>query len=395
METAQQSAGSLPLGLSPKLATGILFCAAIALVASLGGHLAPLIGAPVIAIVIGVAIRAIRPLPSTLAPGIAYSGKKILQAAIIVSGFGLSFLSVIWTGVATLPVTLATIAVALILAPLIGRLLKLDSTLQLLIGVGTAICGASAIAAVASVVEPSDEDLALAIATIFLFNVTAVLIFPPIGHVLALSQSAFGTWAGTAINDTSSVVAAGYVYGAEAGAHATIVKLTRATFILPIVGSVALMHARTTRTTSRTPISWMKIVPWFIVWFLIAASINTTGIVPTGWHVGITETAAFLIAMALAAIGLQTNFAKLVRAGARPLALGFILWIVVAVTSLVTQHLTGEPNPDIGRTLPACGARPGSNERAKQSHGDVYQMCVSRGRSECSRAADACIRANR
>jgi len=102
-----------------------------------------------------------------------------------------------------------------------------------------------------------------------------------------------------------------------------------------------------------------------------------------------------VIAMALAAIGLQTNFAKLVRAGARPLALGFILWIVVAVTSLVTQHLTGEPNPDLGRTLPACGARPGSNERAKQSHGDVYQMCVSRGRSECSRAADACIRANR
>ena len=340
MDPVQARSVTLPFGLLKAQAAGIWACAALALIATFAGHFLPLIGAPVIAIVLGVAIRAYRPLPAALAPGVTFTGKKVLQAAIIVSGFGLSFLTVVQTGIATLPVTLATIAVALILAPLLGRLLQVRGVLQTLIGVGTAICGASAIAAVASVLEPDEEQMALAIATIFLYNVAAVLIFPPLGHLMSLGQMAFGVWAGTAINDTSSVVAAGYAYGADAGAHATIVKLTRATFILPIVGAIAVMHARATRAHG-TSVPWMSIVPWFIVWFLAAALINTTGAVPATWHVGITAVAAFLIAMALAAIGLQTNFIRLIHAGARPLALGFCLWIAVAVTSLIVQHATG------------------------------------------------------
>ncbi|GAC1420127.1 MAG: YeiH family protein [Candidatus Velthaea sp.] len=340
MEQVQKRAIGLPFGLSQTQAAGVAVCAFVAFIATLGGHLAPLIGAPVIAIVLGVAIRAYRPLPAALAPGVAFTGKKVLQAAIVVSGFSLSFLAVVHTGVTTLPVTLATIAVALILAPLLGRLLRVRGVLQTLIGVGTAICGASAIAAVSSVLEPDEEQMALAIATIFLYNVAAVLIFPPLGHLMSLGQMAFGVWAGTAINDTSSVVAAGYAYGADAGAHATIVKLTRATFILPIVGAIAVMHARAVHSHG-TKVPWMSIVPWFIVWFLGAALINTTGVVPVTWHDGITAVAAFLIAMALAAIGLQTNFVRLIHAGARPLALGFCLWVAVAVTSLIVQHATG------------------------------------------------------
>lgn len=147
--------------------------------------------------------------------------------------------------IATLPAALVTIAVALAGAVVLGRMLRLERTLQLLIGVGTAICGASAIAAVAIVVEPAAADVAIAIATIFAYNVAAVLTFPAIGHLLGRSQRAFGTWAGSAINDTSSVIAAGYVYGPAAGAQATIVKLTRATMILPIVGALALTRLRT------------------------------------------------------------------------------------------------------------------------------------------------------
>lgn len=312
----------------------------MALVATFIARFVPLAGAPVLAIVLGVLVRAAFPLPDRLRPGVAYSAKKVLQGAIIVSGFGLSFITVIRTGIGTLPVTLGTIAVALLLAPIVGRALRLDGAMRQLVGVGTAICGASAIAAVSTVIEPPEADVALSIATVFFFNVVAVLVFPPIGHALHMLQDQFGVWAGTAINDTSSVVAAGYTYGREAGDHATIVKLTRATLILPIVGVIALLKARRERAAgARVP--WAKIVPWFIVWFLVAALINTAGVVPAAWHGAIGIAATFLISIALAAIGLQTELARLLRAGARPLALGFVLWVAVALSSLAIQHVTG------------------------------------------------------
>ena len=322
------------------LLPGILLAAAVAAVAVLGAHAVPLVGAPVLAIVLGVLIRTIVPLPAPCKPGVAFCARTVLQAAIVVSGFGLSLAVVVRTGLGTLPVTLVTIAVALFLAPLLGRLLRVGGVLRLLVGVGTAICGASAIAAVSSVIEPDEAETALAIATVFFYNVVAVLVFPPIGHALALSQDAFGLWAGTAINDTSSVVAAGYAYGREAGDHATIVKLARATLILPIVAAIALWRARRQRAAG-TRVPWRRIVPWFILWFLAAALANTAGIIPAAWHGGIAIAAIFLISVALAAIGLQTELVRLLRAGPRPLALGFLLWIAVALSSLATQRATG------------------------------------------------------
>jgi len=319
---------------------GILCAAAVAAVAALCAHAVPLVGAPVFAILIGVAVRTVRPLPERCAPGIAFSTRTVLQTAIVVSGFGLSIATVVSTGLGTLPVTLGTIAVALVLAPLLGRLLRVERMLQTLVGVGTAICGASAIAAVSSVLEPDEADVALAIATVFFYNIVAVIVFPPLGHALQMTQAQFGLWAGTAINDTSSVVAAGYAYGRDAGDHATIVKLTRATLILPIVAAIAVWNARAKRSSGmRVP--WKRIVPWFILWFLAAALVNSSGIVPRSWHDGIATAAVFLISVALAAIGLQTVLARLLRAGARPLALGFLLWVAVAVSSLAIQRATG------------------------------------------------------
>jgi len=285
-------------------------------------------------------LRLLVPLPRSLFAGFAFSGKQVLQSAIIVSGFGLSLAAVARTGWETLPVTVGTIAVALVLAPIAGRMLKLDSVLEHLIGVGTAICGASAIAAVASVVEPLEADVAMAIATIFFYNVVAVLTFPALGGLMHMTQSQFGVWAGTAINDTSSVVAAGYAFGPQAGEHATIVKLTRATFILPIVAIVAVAHARAQRAGG-VHVPWRKVVPWFILWFVAAACVNTTGIIPEDWHPGITQTSTFLISIALAAIGVQTEIARIARSGARPLALGFVLWVAVAAVSLLLQRATG------------------------------------------------------
>jgi uncharacterized integral membrane protein (TIGR00698 family) len=322
------------------LLPGILIATAVAAVAVVCARFVPLVGAPVFAIVLGVLMRAIAPLPAACKPGVAFSARTVLQTAIVVSGFGLSLAVVARTGLGTLPVTLGTVAIALLLAPLLGRVLRIGGTLRMLVGVGTAICGASAIAAVSSVIEPEEAEIALAIATVFFYNVVAVLVFPPIGHALGLTQDAFGLWAGTAINDTSSVVAAGFAYGREAGDHATIVKLTRATLILPIVAALALWRARQKRGEGKH-VPWRRIVPWFILWFLVAALVNTTGVIPAAWHAGIGTIAIFLISVALAAIGLQTELARLMHAGARPLALGFLLWIAVALSSLAIQRVTG------------------------------------------------------
>jgi uncharacterized integral membrane protein (TIGR00698 family) len=331
---------AFPVKPAAPIAGGLSVATLVALLATFGGHLVPLIGAPVLAILAGAAYGLVGPVPDALRPGFVFSSKTVLQAAIVVSGFGLSFVTVVRTGIATLPVTLATIAVALLLAPPAGRMLRTSGALRQLIGVGTAICGASAIAAVSMVIDPAEEDVALAIATIFFYNIIAVLAFPPLGHLMHLTQAAFGVWAGTAINDTSSVVAAGYAYGHDAGAHATIVKLTRASFILPIVAIMAAMRARANAAVGvRVP--WSRIVPWFVVWFLCAALVDTTGVVPAGWHDGIADAATFLISIALAAIGLLTNLRHLVHTGIRPLALGFILWLAVALTSLLVQRAAG------------------------------------------------------
>jgi uncharacterized integral membrane protein (TIGR00698 family) len=326
--------------LSAKTLPGLAVAVIVAAVATLLARYVPLVGAPVLAIVIGVIVGACVRLPAGLTPGIAFSARTVLQGAIIVSGFALSFLTVVHTGIVTLPVTIVTIAVALVLAPIVGRLLGVPKMQQRLVGFGTAICGASAIAALATVLEPDEADIALAIATVFFYNVVAVLIFPPLGHLMGMTQAQFGVWAGTAINDTSSVVAAGYAYGKDAGAEATIVKLARATLILPLVGFVAFMRARAARSADAS-VPWRRIVPWFILWFLIAALIATTGIIPAAWHNGIIALSTFLIATALAAIGLQTQLIALLRAGLRPLTLGLVLWIAVALASLGMQRLTG------------------------------------------------------
>ncbi len=324
----------------PATLPGVLVAVLTAIVATFAARFVPLAGAPVLAIVLGIIVRAFVAMPPGLKPGFAFASKHVLQSAIVVSGFGLSLAMVARTGWETLPVTVGTIAIALVLAPLAGRLLGLEPVLEHLVGVGTAICGASAIAAVASVVEPLEADVALSIATIFFYNIVAVLTFPSLGHLMNMTQSQFGVWAGTAINDTSSVVAAGYAFGSDAGQHATIVKLARATFILPIVAIVAVSHARVQRAGG-VHVPWRKVVPWFILWFIVAACANTAGIVPANWHAGITAVSTFLITTALAAIGIQTEVTRLARSGARPLALGFVLWVAVALASLVLQRATG------------------------------------------------------
>ena len=338
------SATTVPT-LSPSFgerAPGLLLAAGIA-VAALGlGRMAPLIGGPVFGIVLGILVRNLFAPSGRFTPGIQFAGKQVLQWSIIALGFGLSLDQVARTGMESLSVTLVTITVAFLAAWGLGRALKVHDKLKILIGVGTAICGGSAIAAVTPILKPDEHDTAFAISTIFLFNLVAVLLFPLLGHVLHLSDLGFGLWAGTAINDTSSVVAAGYSFSKAAGDYATIVKLTRATLIIPICLVLALAVAWREKKHGAGDFSLKKIFPWFILWFLVASAVRTAGLVPAAIQPAIHMAAEFLIIVALTAIGLSANLRRMASTGARPILLGLGVWAAVSVSSLLVQFVIGQ-----------------------------------------------------
>jgi uncharacterized integral membrane protein (TIGR00698 family) len=337
---------ALPTSLRRR-APGLLLALAIGLLALLLGRWAPLIGGPVIGIVLGIVVRNLLSPGERYNPGIAFAGKKVLQWSIIALGFGLSLSQVAKTGLESLSVTLVTMSVAFLAAWLLGRWLGVHDKLMVLIGVGTAICGGSAIAAATPIIRADDHDTAFAISTIFLFNVIAVLLFPLLGHLMHLSDLGFGLWAGTAINDTSSVVAAGYSYSHAAGDYATIVKLTRATLIIPVCLVLAfVVAAREKRKHAQAGsvghFSLASIFPWFILWFLVASAVRTAGLIPIAIQPSIHMLAEFLIIVALTAIGLSANLRKMAASGARPILLGLGVWIAVAVSSLLVQWVIGQ-----------------------------------------------------
>ncbi|QWT20446.1 YeiH family protein [Bacillus sp. NP157] len=323
------------------LLPGILLALAVAAVAFGLGHLMPLVGGAVCGIVLGILVRHFAAPSARFQPGIRFAGKQVLQWSIIALGFGLSLDQVAKTGMESLSVTLATVAAAGLAAWILGRVLRVHDKLKLLIGVGTAICGGSAIAAIVPIIKPDEHDTAFAISTIFLFNLVAVLLFPLLGHAMGLSDLGFGLWAGTAINDTSSVVAAGYSYSHAAGDFATIVKLTRATLIIPISLGIALIVAWREKRSGASDFSLAKIFPWFILWFLVASGVRTAGLVPVAILPAIHFIAECLIIVALTAIGLSADLRRMAKTGPRPILLGLGVWAAVATTSLVVQHLIG------------------------------------------------------
>lgn len=324
----------------PSRLYGVVLAAGLAWLACRLGGWMPLIGGPVFGIVLGMLVRNTVGVSPTFAPGIAFCSRQVLQWSVIGLGFGLSLGQVADVGSSSLAVTGVTLSAAFASAWLLGRWLGLSGHLKTMIGVGTAICGASAIAAVAPIIRPDERDTALAISTIFLFNIVAVLLFPLLGHMLQLSDMGFGLWAGTAINDTSSVVAAGYSYSTAAGDLATIVKLTRATLIIPVCVVLAIWVAWRSRNAAERP-ALRRIFPWFILWFLVASAVYTMGWVPTALEAPLHEAAQFLIVMALTAIGLSSGLRSMLRAGVRPILLGLGVWGTVAISSLGVQWAMG------------------------------------------------------
>ncbi|HOP75217.1 MAG TPA: YeiH family protein [Bacillota bacterium] len=325
---------------------GLAFAVGLALMANYFGHLFPIVGGPVFGIVFGLFIGNLWPKPKSVTPGLAFTSKKVLQWAIIALGGGLSLSQVYKVGLNSFSVMMFTLSAAFITAYGFGRLMRIPVKLTSLIGMGTAICGGSAIAAISPIIEAEDQEIAYAISTVFLFNIMAVLIFPPLGHFLHFSDQAFGLFAGTAINDTSSVVAAGYAYSNAAGAYATIVKLTRTTMIIPIslifAAVVAFRKKHTSGKDDGVNYRFKAIFPWFILWFLAASLLNTAGIITGPTAALCTETGKFLIVVALSAIGLNSDFKKMMKTGFKPMLLGLIVWASVTVTSIIVQFATGQ-----------------------------------------------------
>jgi uncharacterized integral membrane protein (TIGR00698 family) len=312
---------------------GLAWTAPVALAAWGLAHVVPLLGAAVLAILLGIAVSLVRRPPPRAATGIAFSSTVLLQVAIVLLGSTLSLGQVLRVGARSLPVMLGTLAVALAGSLVVGRALAVSPRLRTLVGVGTGICGASAIAAISGIVEATQEEVAYAISTVFAFNVVAVIVFPPLGRLIDMSQHGFGLWAGTAINDTSSVVAAAYAYGHTAGAQAVVVKLTRTTLIVPIALALSLSRARARPG---------RLVPPFLVLFVLASVLDTVGFVGGDARRVLGDVALGFITVALAGVGLAADVSQMRRTGPRPLVLGAILWILVASVSVGLQALTGQ-----------------------------------------------------
>ncbi|MGI6004741.1 MAG: YeiH family protein [Christensenellales bacterium] len=312
---------------------GIALAALIAAGAWLIGRWLPVMGSPIAGILLGM-LLAFWKRPAALDAGIAYTSKKLLQYAIILLGFDMNLVHIVRSGGQTLFLMAFTLTAAFLSAFLLGKLLKVDRHTNILVGVGTAICGGSAIAAAAPVIGAKNEDVARAISTIFLFNVLAAFLFPLTGHALKMADAPFGLWAGTAINDTSSVVAAGYTFSDAAGHQAVIVKLTRTLMIIPVTLALALYTARKQAREGGAGYKFSNIFPWFVLGFIAASVIGTLVPMPEGTGKFLAQAGKFLIVMAMAAIGLNTNIVKLVKSGWRAILLGFGCWAVLSVTSL-------------------------------------------------------------
>ena len=324
---------------------GILLCLLITIPCWFLGRLVPVVGGPVFAILIGMVITIfIKDKPHTQT-GINYTSKKILQFAVVLLGFGMNLTDILQKGQQSLPIIISTITTSLLIAFVLYKALKMPSKISTLIGVGSSICGGSAIAATAPVIGANDEEIAQSISVIFLFNVIAALIFPTLGGMLGLSNEGFGLFAGTAINDTSSVTAAAAAWD---GIHhsntldsATIVKLTRTLAIIPITLVLAFYRTRKEKHQSSSKVSLKKIFPFFILFFVLASVVTTVFNLPATITNPLKELSKFFIIMAMAAIGLNTEIVKLVKTGGKPIFMGLCCWVGIAAVSLLMQHLLG------------------------------------------------------
>ncbi len=329
---------------------GIILTVLLALTAEMVSSLIPehLISAGVFALILGMFLNPIVRKTSVFDKGIRFAAKKILKTAIVIMGLTLSFSQVVSTGAYSLIVMTFTLLTAFGGGYLFGKLFNMNWKLSSLISAGTGICGASAVAAIAPTIEAKNSDIAYAISATFIFDVLMVVLFPLAGRYLGMSDLGFGLWAGTAVNDTSSVVAAGYAFSDTAGAFAVIVKLTRTLSIVPVVLIFSLISAKENRkkdssfSAGRKKVDIKNIFPFFILIFLLMVAVKSTGIVSPELSGSLADISKFMMVVALGAIGLTTNFREVSASGIKPLFHGFIISSLVVIVSFTVQLFIGQ-----------------------------------------------------
>lgn len=336
-----------------KLFPGILLASAIALFAVWVESFLPihLVGAAVIAMFIGVLLNPLIKGKEIFASGLKMTSKKILKFAIVLLGLSLNITTILHVGKTSLAVMIFTLLTCFGGGYFVGKALGLNWKLSNLISAGTGICGGSAIAAIAPTIEAEDDDIAYAMSATFLFDMAMILLFPIMGQAIGMTDQAFGIWAGTAVNDTSSVVATGYAFSEAAGDYATMVKLTRTLAIIPTVLTFALIQLRIKRKEARlaslddscvkTNFSLLKIFPWFILGFLAMSIVATAFTVPAEVVSTTKALSKFLMVCALSAIGLNTSFKNLKKSGIRPMLHGFIISALVVIVALLVEMALG------------------------------------------------------
>lgn len=327
---------------------GLLAALVIAAVAKWIEELLPIhmIGASVIAMFIGIVINAIRKPNKNFAPGIKFTSKKVLKFAIILLGASLNIATILNVGKFSLAVMVFTLLTCFGVGHFTGKWLGLNWKMSNLISAGTGICGGSAIAAIAPVIDATDTDVAFGISATFLFDMAMIVLFPIMGKALGLTDQAYGLWAGTAVNDTSSVVAAGYAFSEGAGDFATMVKLTRTLAIIPTVVIFALINLRlkrkeTQNSDAKLQVKIGSIFPWFILGFLAMAGLRSLGWIPAEVAAFLKSTSKFLMVAALAAIGLNTSFRDMRKVGLKPMLHGFIISVLVVLVALGVEWALG------------------------------------------------------
>ena len=328
---------------------GVALSIAIAALACFIESLIPihLIGSAVIAMFIGMILNHFLKNTKIFASGIKFTSKKILKLAIILLGLSLNITTILNVGKMSLVVMVFTLLTCFGGGYFIGKALGLNWKLSNLISAGTGICGGSAIAAIAPTIEADDNDVAYAMSATFLFDMAMILLFPIMGKALGMTDQAFGIWAGTAVNDTSSVVATGYAFSEKAGDFATMVKLTRTLAIIPTVITFSLIQLRLKKKEALTnsqngnelkaKFKITKIFPWFILGFVAMSVVASVFTIPEIVVTSTKSVSKFLMVSALAAIGLNTSFSKLKKAGIRPMIHGFIISALVVVVALLVE----------------------------------------------------------
>ncbi len=336
-----------------KALPGIALSVAIAALACFIESLLPihLIGAAVIAMFIGMILNYFLRNVKIFTSGIKFTSKKILKFAIILLGLSLNITTILHVGRMSLTVMIFTLLTCFGVGYFVGRALGLNWKLSNLISAGTGICGGSAIAAISTTIEADDNDVAYAMSATFLFDMAMIVLFPIMGRALGMTDQAFGIWAGTAVNDTSSVVATGYAFSEGAGDFATMVKLTRTLAIIPTVITFALIQLRLKRkeviansgdgSELKANFKIGKIFPWFILGFVAMSVVASVFTIPTAVVSGTKSASKFLMVSALAAIGLNTSFSKLKKSGIRPMIHGFIISALVVVVALLVEMAMG------------------------------------------------------